>query len=640
MAATQGSSEYSDLHGTSTNIDTAVDLSDDHARKTNPDFRYAIVKTLGEGSFGKVKLAEHLVTKQKVALKIISRKMMQNNDMAFRVEREIQYLKLLRHPHIIKLFEVITTPSDIIMSIEYAGNELFDYIVKRGKMGEEEARRFFQQIICAVEYCHRHKIVHRDLKPENLLLDDKFNVKIADFGLSNLMTDGNFLKTSCGSPNYAAPEVISGKLYAGPEVDVWSCGVILYVMLCGRLPFDDEFIPTLFKKINGGIYNLPSYLSPGARSLLQKMLVVNPMNRITIEGIREHAWFMEGLPEYLKPVVEESEFERMDDKIVGQLGKAMGYDAEEIKEALKHDGISEIKEAYKIVAENHIMRQDTLRSGAKEMESFLAQSPPAWTADPANLRSPGALRQTFSPKNSLVESHASTSVSMQSPEIRQISPIDKMSGDKFPSSTISILPSSLPAYHRSLMASTSDRPTTIAEEPALSRQKLTVSTDMSHHPNVQVKRVRPQRWHFGIRSRSSPVEVMLEIYRALREMGAEWIDREPAPGEDPVDPFMITARWAKMSTENAREGIMVYLDVQLYQLEPNNFLVDFKCSGYECVTAPAPEKDASSADVSSPVDTGLSRLLKSGKKKAASEKDVTSAFPFLDIASKLIMSLM
>ena len=139
------------------------------------------------------------------------------------------------------------TPDYIVMVIEYLEGELFDYIVKRGRMPENEARRFFQQIICAVEYCHQFKIVHRDLKPENLLLDHALNVKIADFGLSNVMRDGDFLKTSCGSPNYAAPEVISGKLYAGPEIDIWSCGVILYVMLCGRLPFDDDHIPLLFK---------------------------------------------------------------------------------------------------------------------------------------------------------------------------------------------------------------------------------------------------------------------------------------------------------------------------------------------------------------------------------------------------------
>ena len=171
--------------------------------------------------------------------------------MASRVKREVQYLKFLRHPHIIKLYEVITTPTDIILVMEYAGNELFNYIIDRGRMSEVEARRFFQQIISAIDYCHRHKICHRDLKLENLLLDAHNNIKIADFGLSNLMQDGDFMRTSCGSPNYAAPEVISGKLYAGPEVDVWSCGIILYVMLCGRLPFDDPFIPSLFKKING-----------------------------------------------------------------------------------------------------------------------------------------------------------------------------------------------------------------------------------------------------------------------------------------------------------------------------------------------------------------------------------------------------
>ncbi|KAJ1020193.1 hypothetical protein NDA16_004473 [Ustilago loliicola] len=171
--------------------------------------QYILQQTLGAGSFGKVKLATHALTGHRVAMKIINRRKISSLDMGGRVKREIQYLKLLRHPHIIKLYEVITTPNDIIMVIEYAGGELFQYIVDRGRMPETEARRFFQQVICAMEYCHRHKIVHRDLKPENLLLDEYLNVKIGDFGLSNIMTDGDFLKTSCGSPNYAAPEVIS-----------------------------------------------------------------------------------------------------------------------------------------------------------------------------------------------------------------------------------------------------------------------------------------------------------------------------------------------------------------------------------------------------------------------------------------------
>jgi len=147
-------------------------------------------------------------------------------------------------------YEVISTPTDIIIVLEYAGGELFNYIVANGRMPEPRARRFFQQLISGIDYSHKLKIVHRDLKPENVLLDDDLNVKIADFGLSNEIRDGDFLKTSCGSPNYAAPEVIRGGLYTGPEIDVWSCGVILYVMLCGRLPFEDDDVQTLFTKIS------------------------------------------------------------------------------------------------------------------------------------------------------------------------------------------------------------------------------------------------------------------------------------------------------------------------------------------------------------------------------------------------------
>jgi len=343
--------------------------------------QYDIVKTLGEGSFGKVKLAVHKVSGQKVALKIISRQKLVTRDMAGRIEREIQYLQLLRHPHIIKLYTVITTPKEIIMVLEYAGGELFQYILDHGKLREEQARKFFQQIVCAVEYCHRHKIVHRDLKPENLLLDDTLNVKIADFGLSNIMTDGNFLKTSCGSPNYAAPEVVGGKLYAGPEVDVWSCGVILYVLLCARLPFDDEYIPTLFKKIQSGTYHMPNYISSGAARLIRRMLQVSPVTRITIEEIRQDPWFTKDIPKYLEPAVEEFldtgvdpnkaidpnklapnkpvvVQEKLHENVVSKLGKTMGYAKDDVQEALAKDEPSAIKDAYLIVRENTIMKSN------------------------------------------------------------------------------------------------------------------------------------------------------------------------------------------------------------------------------------------------------------------------------------------
>uniref|UniRef100_A0A8C0GY30 non-specific serine/threonine protein kinase n=1 Tax=Chelonoidis abingdonii TaxID=106734 RepID=A0A8C0GY30_CHEAB len=174
---------------------------------------YALGDTLGVGTFGKVKIGEHQLTGHKVAVKILNRQKIRSLDVVGKIKREIQNLKLFRHPHIIKLYQVISTPTDFFMVMEYvSGGELFDYICKHGRVSDNaEARRLFQQILSAVDYCHRHMVVHRDLKPENVLLDAQMNAKIADFGLSNMMSDGEFLRTSCGSPNYAAPEVISGR---------------------------------------------------------------------------------------------------------------------------------------------------------------------------------------------------------------------------------------------------------------------------------------------------------------------------------------------------------------------------------------------------------------------------------------------
>lgn len=377
--------------------------------------QYQLVRNIGEGSFGKVKLARHRVTGQEVAMKIINRRKLISRDLAGRIEREIQYLQLLRHPHIIKLYTVITTRQEICMVLEYVPMELFDYIVKHGRLGESKARKLFQQIICAVEYCHRHKIVHRDLKPENLLLDKNMNVKIADFGLSNIMTDGNFLKTSCGSPNYAAPEVIGGKLYAGPEVDVWSCGVILYVFLVGRLPFDDEFIPTLFKKIQAGSFHIPSQTPPGAADLIKRCLMVHPVQRIQIAEIRQHEWFIKDLPAYLREPVEEfldtgvdamkaidprqlapgkprEVVERLHSSVVSKLGRTMGYPEEDVKDALSKEEPNAIKDAYLIVRETQLMMDTPQYRSAEnpELESFLASSPPVEPNYPNFPRSPRA----------------------------------------------------------------------------------------------------------------------------------------------------------------------------------------------------------------------------------------------------------
>ncbi|KAG0568994.1 hypothetical protein M758_6G053700 [Ceratodon purpureus] len=315
---------------------------------------YRLGKTLGIGSFGKVKVAEHSPTGHKVAIKILNRRKVKMMDMEEKVRREIKILRLFMHPHIIRLYEVIETPTDIFVVMEYVkSGELFDYIVEKGRLGEDEARRFFQQIISGVEYCHRNMVVHRDLKPENLLLDSKCNVKIADFGLSNIMRDGHFLKTSCGSPNYAAPEVISGKLYAGPEVDVWSCGVILYALLCGSLPFDDENIPNLFKKIKGGIYTLPSHLSPGARDLIPRMLLVDPMKRVTIPEIRQHAWFSNHLPRYLAvpPPDTTQQAKRIDEEILNRVVH-LNFDRTQLIESLLSRVQNNATVAYYLMLDN------------------------------------------------------------------------------------------------------------------------------------------------------------------------------------------------------------------------------------------------------------------------------------------------
>jgi 5'-AMP-activated protein kinase catalytic alpha subunit len=330
---------------------------------------------LSDGTFGKVKIGEHVVTKHKVAIKILNRQKIKSLDVVGKIRREIQNLKLFRHPHIIKLYQVISTPTDIFMIMEFvSGGELFDYIVKQGKLQESEARKFFQQIISGVDYCHRHMIVHRDLKPENLLLDHNMHVKIADFGLSNMMMDGEFLRTSCGSPNYAAPEVISGKLYAGPEVDIWSCGVILYALLCGTLPFDDEHVPTLFRKIKSGIFPIPEYLNKQVVSLLCQMLQVDPLKRATVEEIKKHDWFQKDLPSYLFPSPVEQDSSLIDTGAVSEVCDKFGVKEIEVHNALlSGDPHDQLAIAYHLIIDNRRMDE---AAKAEIKDFYVASSPP------------------------------------------------------------------------------------------------------------------------------------------------------------------------------------------------------------------------------------------------------------------------
>lgn len=251
---------------------------------------YDIERTIGKGNFAVVKLARHRITKTEVAIKIIDKSQLDASNLK-KVYREVDIMKRLDHPHIIKLYQVMETKNMIYIVSEYASKgEIFDYIARYGRMMEQAARRKFWQILSAVEYCHDRRIVHRDLKAENLLLDANMNIKIADFGFSNYYTNGELLATWCGSPPYAAPEVFEGKRYTGPEIDIWSLGVVLYVLVCGALPFDGSTLQSLRDRVLSGRFRIPYFMSEDCESLIRKMLVLDPLKRYTIEQIKKHRW--------------------------------------------------------------------------------------------------------------------------------------------------------------------------------------------------------------------------------------------------------------------------------------------------------------------------------------------------------------
>ncbi|XP_044126746.1 maternal embryonic leucine zipper kinase-like [Bufo gargarizans] len=256
---------------------------------------YQLHETIGTGGFAKVKLGTHLLTGEKVAIKIMDKESLR--DDLPRVKTEIEAMKNLSHQHVCRLYHVIETSKKIFMILEYCpGGELFDYIIAKDRLTEDEARVFFRQIVSAVAYIHSQGYAHRDLKPENLLIDEDQNLKLIDFGLCAKPKGGMdyHLMTCCGSPAYAAPELIQGKAYIGSEADIWSMGVLMYALMCGYLPFDDDNVMALYKKIMRGKYEIPKWLSPGSVLLLSQMLQVDPKKRISVKHLLRHPWLMPG----------------------------------------------------------------------------------------------------------------------------------------------------------------------------------------------------------------------------------------------------------------------------------------------------------------------------------------------------------
>lgn len=259
--------------------------------------KYELGRLLGQGTFAKVYHARNLKTGQNVAIKVIDKEKVLKVGLIDQIKREISVMRLVRHPNIVELYEVMASKTKIYFAMEYVkGGELFNKLLK-GKLKEDVTRKYFQQLIQAVDFCHSRGVYHRDLKPENLLLDENGDLKVSDFGLSALWEsrrqDG-LLHTTCGTPAYVAPEVINKKGYDGAKADIWSCGVILYVLMAGYLPFHDSNLMEMYKRIIKSDFKCPQWFPQEVRKLLSKILDPNPNTRMTVEKITENNWFRRG----------------------------------------------------------------------------------------------------------------------------------------------------------------------------------------------------------------------------------------------------------------------------------------------------------------------------------------------------------
>jgi len=346
--------------------------------------QFILGEKLGQGTFGIVVLATHQLTGEKVAVKILEKeKIIQEADKT-RIEREIKILKNLRHNNIVHLYDVKETASSLYIIMEYIqGKELFDYIVRKKRLSEIEACTFYQQIISGIEYLGKIRVVHRDLKPENLLLDNKKNIKIVDFGLSNIYPNNELLKTACGSPCYAAPEMINGELYNGLGADIWSSGIVLYAMVCGYLPFEDGDNEILYKKITNGKFKTPKFLSENCKDILHRILNVDPEKRFTIKQIKKHPWF-----NLINPRINMSEglllniyIVPIDEKILDEMVSKFKFKEDEIRANLISNNHNHTTTTY------YLLLSKKIREGKKSVGDMKSKEYLNYITNPVNLLS-------------------------------------------------------------------------------------------------------------------------------------------------------------------------------------------------------------------------------------------------------------
>uniref|UniRef100_A0A8C7I9H0 non-specific serine/threonine protein kinase n=1 Tax=Oncorhynchus kisutch TaxID=8019 RepID=A0A8C7I9H0_ONCKI len=369
---------------------------------------YEIERTIGKGNFAVVKLATHIITKAKVAIKIVDKTQLDDENLK-KIFREVQIMKMLRHPHIIRLYQVMETERMIYLVTEYAsgGEILVNHLVAHGRMAEKDARRKFKQIVAAVHFCHCRNIVHRDLKAENLLLDHNLNIKIADFGFSNLFSRGQLLKTWCGSPPYAAPELFEGKEYDGPKVDIWSLGVVLYVLVCGALPFDGSTLQNLRARVLSGKFRIPFFMSTDCEYLIRHMLVLEPSRRLSMEQICKNKWMKQGDPdpEFERLIVEceqvksERETELINEQVLMAMSE-MGLDRERTLQSLHTDAYDHYSAIYSLLSDR-LKKHKTLRVAPPTPRPIGYPLNAVQQGNPVSMNVPHV--QLINPENQIVE---------------------------------------------------------------------------------------------------------------------------------------------------------------------------------------------------------------------------------------------
>lgn len=341
---------------------------------------YDLEETLGRGHFAVVKLARHVFTGEKVAVKVIDKSKLDDVSRAH-LFQEVRCMKLVQHPNVVRLYEVIDTQTKLYLILELGdGGDLYDYIMKHdGGLGEEVAREYFRQIVRAISYCHRLHVVHRDLKPENVVFFERLGmVKLTDFGFSNRFNPGQKLETSCGSLAYSAPEILLGDSYDAPAVDVWSLGVILYMLVCGQAPFQEANDSETLTMIMDCKYTIPVHVSEGCKRLIARMLIREPEKRATLEEIAMDPWLREDAntePADFLPLVSREHVSEDDHALIIQkMVNGNIATKEDILEALDKNEYNHITATYFLLAERKLrahrqeQAQQRLRQGQQLQE--------------------------------------------------------------------------------------------------------------------------------------------------------------------------------------------------------------------------------------------------------------------------------